>query len=132
MVLVSQNVSTTDQTPWYPRLTSIGMDTDYDFGKASRLTDPTNLATTCRPTPWGRSGTGPLFVMQHFITDVIASKNASALVNTQEVLVRRALACRDARGTLPTLLLVDFFELPAGDGGVLGATRALNDLLTAG
>lgn len=132
VVMVSQNVSPANQTPWYPRLTTVGIDTDYAFTSAKQLTDPANLATTCRPTPWGRTGTGSVFLMQHFITDVIASKKASGVVNTQETLVRRALACRDARGTLPTILLVDFFELPAGDGGVLGATRALNDLTTSG
>ena len=127
VVLISQNVSTANQTDWYPRLTSVGRDTDYDFNSTSKLTDPANLARSCQPTPWGASGSGRFFVMQHFVTNVFASRSASQTVNARDVLVRRALACRDARGVLPSVLLVDYYEL----GDVLGAARALNDLYRA-
>lgn len=127
VVLISQNVSVANQTEWYPRLTSVGRDTDYDFDSTGKLTEAANLARSCQPTPWGRSGNGRFFVMQHFITNVIASRSASQTVNAREVLVRRALACRAARGVLPSVLLVDYYEL----GDVLGAARALNDLYRA-
>lgn len=127
VVLISQNVSEAHQTSWYPRLTTVGRDTDYDFDSTGKLTEAANLARSCQPTPWGRSGNGRFFVMQHFITNVIASRSASQTVNAREVLVRRALACRAARGVLPSVLLVDYYEL----GDVLGAARALNDLYRA-
>ena len=126
-VLISQNVSVENQTAWYPRLTSVGRDTDYDFSSTSRLTDPANLARSCEPTPWGRSGNGRFFVMQHFITNVIASRDSSRVVNAKDVLTRRALACRDLRGVLPSVLLVDYFEL----GDPFAAARELNALYRA-
>ena len=131
VVLISQNVSTANQTAWYPRLTSMGMDTDYDFSSTDQLTDPAQLAASCQPTPWGRRGNGRFLVMQHFITNIIASVSSSAVVNTQAVLTQRALACQQLRGVMPSVLLVDYFEEGADDGGVLGATRALNDLYSA-
>ncbi|MBU6337358.1 MAG: hypothetical protein KGR19_05995 [Acidobacteria bacterium] len=124
VVLISQNVSEANQTGWYPRLTSVGRDTDYDFNTTSKLTDQANLARSCQPTPWGASGKGRFFVMQHFVTNLIASRSSSRTVNAKDVLVRRALACREARGVLPSILLVDYYEL----GDVFGAARALNDL----
>jgi hypothetical protein len=127
VVLISQNVGVENQTAWYPRLTSVGRDTDYDFSSTSRLTDPANLARSCEPTPWGRSGNGRFFVMQHFITNVIASRDSSRVVNAKDVLTRRALACRDLRGVLPSVLLVDYFEL----GDPQGAARELNALYRA-
>ncbi|MFM9140818.1 MAG: hypothetical protein ACKOTH_09950 [Solirubrobacterales bacterium] len=127
VVLISQNVSTANQTAWYPRLTSVGRDTDYDFDSTSKLTDPGNLARSCQPTPWGASGTGRFFVMQHFVTNVFASRSASRTVNARDVLARRALACRDARGVLPSVLLVDYYEL----GDLQGAVRELNSLYRA-
>jgi IPT/TIG domain len=130
-VLVSQNVSTVNQTQWYPRLTSIGMDTDYDFSTTAQLTEAANLPVSCDPTPWGRRGNGRFFVMQHFITNVIASKANSAVVNARDVLVQRALACKERRGVMPSVLLVDYFELPEGLPGVLDATRHLNGLYDA-
>ena len=131
VVLVSQNVSTANQTQWYPRLTSIGMDTDYDFNATNKLTDPSLLPASCDPTPWGRRGNGRFFVMQHFITNVIASRSDSAVVNASSVLQQRALACKARRGVMPSVLLVDYFEEPAGANGVLHATSALNDLYVA-
>lgn len=128
VVLVSQNVSTANQTQWYPRLTSMGMDTDYDFNETSKLTTPSLLPVSCNPTPWGRRGNGRFFVMQHFITNVIASRSASAVVNASSILQQRALACKDLRGVMPSVLLVDYFEEPDGANGVLHATSALNDL----
>lgn len=131
VVLVSQNVSTANQRQWYPRLTNIGMDTDYDFNATNKLTDPGLLPVSCDPTPWGRRGNGRFFVMQHFITNVIASVSSSAVVNASDVLVQRALACKERRGVMPSVLLVDYFEEPEGQPGVLNATRALNDLYSS-
>lgn len=131
VVLVSQNVSTANQTQWYPRLTSMGMDTDYDFNETSKLTTPSLLPVSCNPTPWGRKGNGRFFVLQHFITNVIASKSASAVVNASSVIQQRALACKDRRGVMPSVLLVDYFEEHDGANGVLHATSALNDLYVA-
>jgi hypothetical protein len=129
VVLISQNVNTANQTAWYPRLTSLGTDTDYDFSTTDRLTDPAVVEASCRPTPWGRSDAGKVFVMQHFITNLIASKNSSRIVNASNVIIERALACRASRGLMPTIVLVDYFELPDLADGVIRAVWELNQIM---
>jgi hypothetical protein len=109
---------------WYPKLTDIGRDTDYDFKTTDQLTDPANHWNSCRPTPWGAAGRGRILVMQHFVTPTTTgSRSASTVVNQRDVIVPRALRCRDRHGVMPSIVLVDYYEL----GDVVGAVRALND-----
>lgn len=122
-VFISQN--RTSGYPWYPKLTAVGRDTDYDFTSTDQLTNPANHWNSCRPTPWGASARGRILVMQHFVTPTTTgSRSASAVVNARDVMTARALTCRDRHGVMPSILLVDYYEL----GDVLGATRALNDM----
>ena len=113
VALVAQNISTADQQPWLPRLTTpqTGRDTQYDFKSTAALSDPALQPASCEPSPWGSAGTGRLFLMQHFVTNPLASRAASRVVNAKGVLVSRALACQGLRGVMPSILLVDYFEL---------------------
>ena len=122
VVFISQN--RTSAYRWYPKLTAIGRDTDYDFTSTDRLTNPANHWESCRPTPWGASGRGRILIMQHFVTPTTTgSRSASTTVNQRDVITARGLRCRDRHGVMPSVVLVDYYEL----GDVLGAVRALND-----
>ena len=125
-VFIAQNQRSGEA--WYPKLTDIGRDTDYDFSSTSQLTDPANHWNTCRPTPWGAAGHGRILVMQHFVTPTTTgSWSASDVVNQPDVITSRALRCRDRTGVMPSLLLVDYYEF----GDVVGAARTLNSMYVA-
>lgn len=126
VVMISQNK--TSGLAWYPKLTAIGRDTTYEFSRTDQLTNPTKLWDSCRPTPWGAAGRGRILVMQHFVTPTTTgSRSASTTVNARSVIEARSLKCQQRHGVMPSLILVDYYEL----GDVLGAVRKLNDLYVA-
>ena len=122
LVFVSQNKTTGGD--WYPYLRNIGRDTGYAFDDTDDFTTPAGQVASCAPNPDNTTGSGRLFVMQHFITDPIASRADSQVVNQPDVIVTRALRCRDVRGVMPSVLMVDYNEL----GDVNRAARMLNDM----
>jgi len=122
LVFVSQNKTTGGD--WYPYLRNIGRDTGYAFDDTADFTTPGGQVASCAPNPDNTTGSGRLFVMQHFITDPIASRADSQVVNQPDVIVTRALRCRDVRGVMPSVLMVDYNEL----GDVNRAARMLNDM----
>lgn len=99
-------------------------ETPYSFAGTGLLTDPAELANSCRANRGPANG--PLFLMNHFVTrsNGISYAEDSAIVNTKAALVARANACKSARGKLPTILAVNNVEL----GDVVGAARTLNGL----
>jgi hypothetical protein len=126
VVLIAQN--RTSAYTWYPKLTAIGRDTDYDFTSTDQLTDPANHWNSCRPTPWGAAGRGRILVMTHFVTPTTTgSRSASAVVNRPDVVTTRALKCRERHGVMPSLVFVDYDEY----GDIRSAVNALNDLYVA-
>lgn len=114
------------QKAWYPYLNGdLGRISEYRFGSTDDLTDTSNHWATCDKFPWASAGTGRFYLLQHFVTiGSTGDEEASAVVNQRDVLLSRALRCKDRQGVLPSILLVDYFEF----GDVLGATRQLNDL----
>ncbi|MEZ4413338.1 MAG: hypothetical protein R2910_10170 [Gemmatimonadales bacterium] len=84
---------------------------------------------SCKPNRGGTSGT--LFQVNHWIETTPAPRPSNAkIVNTYDVLLRRAKQCERERGIKPTYLAVDFGDI----GDIVNATRTLNglDTLAAG
>ncbi len=99
-------------------------ETPYSFASSALLTDPGELAVSCRA---GRGpANGPLFLMNHFVTrsNGISYAEDSSIVNTKAAIIARANACKSARGKMPTILAVNNVEI----GDVVGAAKALNGL----
>jgi hypothetical protein len=84
---------------------------------------------SCKPNRGGTSGT--LFQVNHWIETTPAPRPSNAkIVNTYDVLLKRAKECERERGIKPTYLAVDF----GGIGEIVNVTRTLNglDTLSAG
>jgi len=121
LMLAEHDAGTT--IPWYhPAYQGILQETPYTFSTTAQLTDPAQLATSCRPNRGGT--TAPLFLMNHWVlvNDVVPSRAAAEVVNTRQAIVDRARACEKTRGKLPTIVAVDSF----GIGDLIGAVNELN------
>ena len=84
---------------------------------------------SCKPNRGGTSGT--LFQVNHWIETTPAPRPSNAeIVNTYDVLLKRAKQCQRERGVKPTYLAVDFGDI----GEIVNVTRTLNglDTLSAG
>jgi len=124
--VVMTSESKTAPVKWYfEAYKSTLRETPYSFASAGLLTDPTELANSCRANRGPANG--PLFLMNHFVTrppNGISYAEDSAVVNTKAAIVARANACKAARGKMPTILAVNNVEL----GDVVGAAKTLNGL----
>ena len=127
----------TGAVPWYHDAYDGSLqETPYDHRSGGttqdgidNLTDPAKLNESCRPNRGGEVGS--LFLMNHWVNGTLDNSNPIApdpevakILNTKDVLVRRALACQERRGLAPTLIAVDDF----GEGDLIGAVRELNGL----
>ena len=117
----------TNSTPGYfPAYSGIVQETPYSFLTSNLLTDSANLAASCATNRGG--STGPLFLMNHFITPTVTANYAADLVaaagqvNGKTTIVTRARQCQTLRHKLPTLIAVDQVQL----GDVVGAAKTLN------
>jgi len=82
---------------------------------------------SCKPNRGGTSGT--LFQVNHWIETTPAPRPTNAaIVNTYDVLMKRARNCERERGLKPTYIGVDFADI----GDIVKATRTMNGLDTAG
>jgi hypothetical protein len=109
---------------WYPLAYQNALqETPFTFKSAEELTDPSQLAESCRPNRGPASA--PLFLVNNWV-DTTPTPRASmaAVVNTYENLLRRTQTCQRIRHRLPNLVAVDFYT----HGDVLGVVRALNGL----
>jgi hypothetical protein len=113
---------------WYhPAYSGIMKETPYTFRAWSDLFVPELLNRSCRPLRGGENGS--MFLMNNWTTvglDPPGIRDAR-IVNSRSSLVRRAEACESRRGSMPTILAVDFF----GTGDVVGAARELNGVEAA-
>jgi len=81
---------------------------------------------SCKPNRGGTSA--PLFQVNHWIETTPAPRPTNAeIVNTYDVLLKRARTCERERGLKPTYLAVDFGDI----GDIVAVTRTLNGLDTA-
>jgi len=123
LVVMAENEAD-PSVPWYHLAYAHALqETPYRFRTAAELTDPTQLAASCRPNRGPASA--PLFLLNNWV-DTTPTPRASlaALVNAHDPLLARAQECRRTRGRLPNLLAVDFFRR----GDVLGVVDQLNGL----
>ena len=108
--------------PWYhPAYERALQETPFRFTRASELTDPTNLAASCRPHRGPASA--PLFLLNHWVdTTPFPRASLAEIVNARQPLLARAQEWRRIRDRLPNLLAVDFFRR----GDLLGVVNELN------
>jgi hypothetical protein len=108
--------------PWYHLAYRNALqETPYRFRTTAALTDPSQVADSCRPNRGPASA--PLFLLNNWVdtTPVPRASNA-AVVNARGALLTRSRTCQRIRHRLPNLVAVDFFRR----GDVLGVVNALN------
>lgn len=108
--------------PWYPlAYTDALQETPFHFRNAAQLTDPAQVAESCRSNRGPASA--PLLLVNHWVdTSPAPRASIAAAVNEHSALLRRAETCQSIRHKLPNLIAVDFYKR----GDVLGVVRALN------
>ncbi len=114
--------------PWY-RLAyqSALQETPYSFSRVSQLTDPADLAASCRANRG--VATAPLMLVNNWITtDPLPLPSNAARVNAVTPLVARLRECERIRGRMPNLVAVDFYAR----GNVFHAVDAINGVSDSG
>jgi hypothetical protein len=108
--------------PWYHLAYAQALqETPFRFTSAAQLTDPSQLAQSCRANR-GPS-TAPLFLVNHWVdTSPAPRPSLATVVNARAALLKRAQTCQRLRGHLPNLIAVDFYRR----GDVVGVVNALN------
>jgi hypothetical protein len=93
--------SGTPGVPWIRPAFDHIQETPYTFHEPAEF--------TCRPN---RGGTeGQWFQMNHWIETTPAPRPSNAeIVNSYDALLGRARACEQERGTVPTIIAVDFYR----------------------
>lgn len=66
----------------------------------------------------------PLFIFNHFLTDIWPVPEEAPVTNANPFLIDRARACMQASGRLPSFVTVDFYT----EGDLFEAVRMLNGL----
>ncbi len=108
--------------PWYHLAYRNALqETPYRFRTTAALTDPSQVADSCRPNRGPSSA--PLFLLNNWVdTTPIPRASNAAVVNARPALLTRSRTCERIRHRLPNLVAVDFFRR----GDVLGVVNALN------
>jgi hypothetical protein len=108
--------------PWYHLAYRNALqETPYRFRTTAALTDPSQVADSCRPNRGPSSA--PLFLLNNWVdTTPIPRASNAAVVNARQALLTRSRTCERIRHRLPNLVAVDFFRR----GDVLGVVNALN------
>ncbi|HEX5005273.1 MAG TPA: hypothetical protein VFV65_08145 [Gemmatimonadales bacterium] len=98
----------------------------FDSFQETPYTFHTPAEFSCKPNRGGT--TAPLFQVNHWIETTPAPRPTNAeIVNTYDVLLKRARTCERERGMKPTYIAVDFGDI----GDIVAVTRTLNGLDTA-
>jgi hypothetical protein len=122
LVVMAENDAGT--IPWYHLAYGDALqETPFTFKTPAALTDPSQVAVSCRDNRGPASA--PLFLLNNWVdTTPLPRASLAYVVNAHAALLRRAQECRRIRGRLPNLVAVDFYRR----GDVLGVVRALNGL----
>ncbi|HEV8323718.1 MAG TPA: hypothetical protein VG389_19020 [Myxococcota bacterium] len=95
---------------WYHDVWAFAWETPYAFDTPADFTCAMNR---------GVAG-NPLFILNHFLTNPLASPANAEMVNYDPLFLDRALACQAASGALPNFPTVDFYDI--GDLFTVAAT----------
>lgn len=101
--------------PWYLPVWSHAWETPFS------ARTPMDLET-CMMNRGSRAN--PLFILNHFLTNPLASPDLAAMVNNDPILIDRARRCQRETGAMPNFVTVDYYDI----GSLLSTTRALNGL----
>jgi hypothetical protein len=109
---------------WYrSAYQSITGETPYTFSKVAQLTDPAQVAASCKPNRGPERA--PLFLVNHWIsTDPLPLPSHASQVNAYDPLLARLRECRRVRDHLPNLVAVNFYRR----GDLLRVVDAVNGL----
>lgn len=103
--------------PWHHYVWDHASETPFSFETPEQL--------SCAPN---RGNPGhPLFILNHFLTQVVGSPQLADQINHDPLFVDRALACQAARSRLPNFVTVDFYDI----GDVFSVTAVLNGLASS-
>jgi hypothetical protein len=100
--------------PWHHYVWDHASETPYSFETPAQLSCAPNRGNTSYP----------LFILNHFLTQVLGSPALAEQINHDPLFIDRALACQTARNRLPNFVTVDFYDI----GDVFSVTAALNGL----
>jgi len=100
--------------PWHHYVWDYASETPYSFATPAQL--------SCAPNRGNPSH--PLFILNHFLTNVFGSPALSEQINYDPLFIERATACEAARTRLPNFVTVDFYDI----GDVFAVTAVLNGL----
>jgi hypothetical protein len=98
--------------PWYHDVWAHASETHYSW------TTPASM--NCAPNRGDPAN--PLFILNHFLTQVFGSVSLAEQVNHDPFFIARALQCRAERGTIPNFVTVDFHDI----GDVFSVVDTLN------
>jgi hypothetical protein len=102
--------------PWHHYVWDYASETPFSFETPADL--------SCAPNRGNPSN--PLFILNHFLTQVFGHPTLAEQINHDPLFIERALACQAARNRLPNFVTVDFYDI----GDVFPVTAALNGLAT--
>ncbi len=101
--------------PWYHQMLDVFQETPYGFHKPEDFSNKPNRGGTA----------GSLLLMNHWIETAPASLPSNAeIVNSYDVLLKRARACRRTREMVPNLIAVDFYRT----GDLFRVCRTMNGI----
>ena len=100
--------------PWLLDVWQHAWETPYAFANASEM--------TCAPNRGDPAN--PLFILNHFITNPVASPDFADTVNHDPFFSARAEQCRQEAGQLPNFPTVDFYDI----GDLFSLSQGLNGL----
>jgi hypothetical protein len=109
---------TTGAPPWYHQGFDLVQETPYTFTSLASLEAP----ASCRANRG--TANSPLFQLNHWIERVNPSPSLARKVNAYDLLLARAERCRRARGLIPNLVNVDFYD----EGAAFQVVNVLNGL----
>jgi hypothetical protein len=99
---------------WYHHFYDLAWDTPYAFKTLSDFSCAQNRGKT----------QNDLFLLNHWLENPLPSQTLSAMANTREVLLGRAMKCKQESGKLPNFVAVSHYSI----GDLFDVVRTLNGL----
>jgi hypothetical protein len=87
--------------PWYHYVWDHAWETHYSFARPEDMSCTINRGNAANP----------LFILNHFLTQIFGNPALAEQVNHDPFFVDRAEQCRDLSGRLPNFVTVDFYDI---------------------